>query len=310
MNNIFIKTTVPIFLLIGAALFSRKMGFLKSGDERVFSAYLYYFALPALFFINLAEKELTEQTLIFFLAGIIPIFIALVVHIFLYLIFRFSRDTLYLLILSTVFGSLALFGIPFISFAFPEKGEPLATLAAALISIVSVAISIITLELYRLDQSSIVRGLKTVAKRFSKNPLILSIFSGILVSVVSIHIPSFLSRPLHMLGGTTSTVAVFMLGVFFYGRKYTNIGTALKLTMLRMVFLPAIALLTTTFFDLSGLERPTLILMHGMPVAISMMVLSQRYNFFKETIASLILVSSLGAGLYLNLWLFLLNQYN
>jgi len=49
--------------------------------------------------------------------------------------------------------------------------------------------------------------------------------------------------------------------------------------------------------------------MHGMPVAISMIILSERYNFYKDTIASLILISSLGAGLYLNLWLFLLGHY-
>ena len=55
-----------------------------------------------------------------------------------------------------------------------------------------------------------------------------------------------------------------------------------------------------------SIEKSVLVLMHGMPVAISMIVLSERYNFYKETIASLILVSSLGAGIYLNLWLLLL----
>jgi predicted permease len=79
--------------------------------------------------------------------------------------------------------------------------------------------------------------------------------------------------------------------------------------MLRIVFLPMVAFLTTMLLDLSSLERSTLILMHGMPVAISMIILSERYNFFKETVASLILISSLGAGLYLNLWLLLLGHY-
>jgi predicted permease len=46
--------------------------------------------------------------------------------------------------------------------------------------------------------------------------------------------------------------------------------------------------------------------MHGTPVAVSVIVLSERYDFFKETIASLILVSSVGGGVFLTLWLFLL----
>jgi predicted permease len=73
-----------------------------------------------------------------------------------------------------------------------------------------------------------------------------------------------------------------------------------------MLLLPVVALLITMFFDLPSVERSALVLMHGMPVAISMIILSERYDFYKETIASLILVSSLGAGVYLNLWLLLL----
>ena len=309
MFDIILRTVVPIFLLMGMGFLSRKLGILKSGDERILSAYVYYFALPALFFVNMTETNFTEATLRFMLAGITPILIALTIYTSLYLVFKFSKNILYLLILSTIFGSLAFFGIPFIAFAFPGTGEPVATLAAASISIVSVPISITTLELYRLQQSKILTGLKLVAQRLSKNPLILSIFFGVLLSLIKIEIPTPISQPLHMLGSTTSTVAIFMLGVFLYGRKYTNISEALKLSMLRIVFLPIVAFLTTMLFDFSTLERSALILMHGMPVAISMIILSERYSFYKETIASLILISSLGAGLYLNLWLLLLGHY-
>jgi len=309
MSDIILRTIIPILLLMGTGFLSRKLGILKSGDERILSAYVYYFALPALFFVNMTETNFTEETLRFMLAGITPILIALTIYTSLYLVFKFSKNILYLLILSTIFGSLAFFGIPFIAFAFPGTGEPVATLAAASISIVSVTTSITTLELYRLQQSKILTGLKLVAQRLSKNPLILSIFFGVLLSLIKIEIPTPISQPLHMLGSTTSTVAIFMLGVFLYGRKYTNISEALKLSMLRIVFLPIVAFLTTMLFEFSTLERSALILMHGMPVAISMIVLSERYSFYKETIASLILISSLGAGLYLNLWLLLLGHY-
>jgi predicted permease len=100
-----------------------------------------------------------------------------------------------------------------------------------------------------------------------------------------------------------------MLGVFLYGRKYTNIGEAFKLSLLRMIYLPIITFLTTIFFGVTGIESSVLILMHGTPVAISMIVLSERYNFYKETIASLILISTLSATVYLNLWLLLLGNY-
>ncbi len=310
MYEIIIRTTVPMFILIGTGFLSRKLGILKSGDERVLSALVYYFALPALFFVNMTETRFTYETLEFILAGITPILVGLAIHVVIFAVFRYAKSTFYLVTLCTIFGSLAFFGIPFIMFAFPTRqGEQLATLSAASVAIVSVTISITILELYRLEKSTIWRGLNQVSKRLLKNPLIISIFSGILLSLVGIEIPLAISTPLHMLGSTTSTVAIFMLGVLLYGRKYTNIAAAFKLSLLRIAFLPAVATLTTMLFALLHLERSILILMHGMPIAFSMLILSQRYDFYKETIASLILISSLGAGLYLNAWLILLGYY-
>ena len=306
--DIVIRTTVPIFLLIALGFLSRKIGILKAGDERILSAYVYYFALPALFLVDLAGVNFTEENFRFILAGITPILIVLAVYIIAYLILKFSKETLYLLILNTVFGSLTFFGIPFLMFAFPTmESETLATLSAASISVVSVAVSITVLELYKLRESATKKeGLKRVAKRLSKNPLIASILFGILLALSRLEIPQPIWTPLHMLGSTTSTVAIFMLGVFLYGRKYSNMAKAFKLSLLRTVLLPLIAVFIIMLLDVRGVARATLVIMHAVPVAISMIVLSERYDFHKETIASLILVSSLGAGLYLNLWLLLL----
>ena len=310
MSNVPVQTVVPILLLIAAGFLSRKIGILRSGDERVLSSYVYYFALPALSIVNLSEIVFTSNTLKFMSAGILPIFIAVTIFVAISRIFRVTRDTLYLLIMSTVFGSVAFFGLPFITFAFPTtEGEHLAVLSVSSIGPIGVAISMTTLELYRLGTATIWEGLKRVLKKFLKNPLILSILTGFLLAILRVEIPLPLSTSLHMLGKTTSAVAIFMLGVFLYGPKYTNIRDALKLSLLRILFLPVVALLTTEFLDLPTLERTILVLMHSTPIAVSIIVLSERYNFYKEIIASLILVSTILGGLCVTLWLLLLGTH-
>jgi len=119
--DIALRTLIPIFLLMGLGLLSRKMGILKRGDERILSAYIYYFALPSLFLVDLSNITFNEENIRFVTAGIFPILIVLAIYILLYLTLKFSRDALYLLTLSTVFGSLAFFGIPFVMFAFPMR---------------------------------------------------------------------------------------------------------------------------------------------------------------------------------------------
>lgn len=310
MDNIAVRTVVPIMLLIGIGFASKRFGILKAGDERVLSSYIYYFALPALLFVNIAETAFTAHTITFMVAGIIPVFAVLLLYLILYRVFRLARNSLYLLTLSTIFGSWGFYGVPFIMFAFPTRqAERLAILALVSIAVVSFTIALTILELYKIGKTTIGKGLAQVAKRLSRNPLILSIAAGFLLALAGIKLPSPLSTPLHMLGGTTATVAIFLLGVFLYGRKYTNIRTALKLSLLKILFLPIVAIITMRVLNLPDPERSILVLMHGMPVALSMIVLSERYDFYKDTIATLILISSIGAVVYLNLWLFVLGHY-
>jgi len=98
-----------------------------------------------------------------------------------------------------------------------------------------------------------------------------------------------------------------MLGLFFYGRSYGNLKAAFGLSLLRIVFLPFVAIIFLKYvFVIPSFESTIIVLMHGMPIAVSSIVLSERYDFFKETIASLNLISALLSVFYLNLWLIIL----
>jgi malonate transporter len=309
MQTTALRTIVPILLLIGVGFGSRRLGILKKGDERVLSAYVYFFALPALLLANIAETNFDAETLRFMAAGVTPVIIGVVFYIIIARILSLSKRTKYLLILSTIFGSWGFFGIPFVIFAFPTReAEKLAILSLVSIAVVSVTISITLLEYYKLKNTTIWSGLRVVLKKLAKNPLIISIFLGLAIALLGIEIPPLILAPIHMLGSTTATVAIFLLGVFLYGREYKRIFYALRLSALKTVFLPAIAFFTVGFFKLSEPHRSIIVLMHAMPVALSMIVLSERYDFSKETFASLILVTSMAAGIYLNLWLLILGH--
>lgn len=309
MLNTALRTIAPILLLIGTGAASRRLRILKSDDARVLSAYVYYFALPALLLVNIAETQFNSETLRFMAAGITPVLIVLILYLIVSRIFRLSKETTYVLTLSTIFGSWGFFGIPFVMFTFPTpEAEKLATLSLVSIAVVSVTISITLLESYRVKDANAMKGILIVLNKLSRNPLIISIMFGLLIAMSGIRIPQPILKPLHMLGSTTSTVAIFLLGVFLYGRKYTKLARAVKLSTLKVVFLPVIALITAAFFDLGEPHRSIIVLMHAMPLALSMIVLSERYDFNKETFASLILVTSIAAGFYLNVWLLILGH--
>ena len=295
------SAAAPILVLIGVGYLARSLGLLRAGDERALNGFLYWLALPALFVVDLAQAELTVDTLRFMALGVGP---PIALGVLMLFAPRASRDTRYLLAVTTAFGSLAFFGIPFAEFAL-GAGEPvrLAALAAAGIAPFTVAFALVLLETHGATGVPLWKATRRTVGRLVRNPLILSIGLGVALSVLRVDVPLVLASPLAMLGRTTAPVALVTLGVFLYGRDYRLLLPALGLSLTRLLVLPALTLLVVALVGVPPLEGAVLVIMNGTPIAVNTIVLSERYGFHRERIAPLILISSLGAVLTLNLWL-------
>jgi malonate transporter len=297
------RTITPIFSLMALGYLSRLRGVLRAGDERVFSSYLYYFGLPALLTVDLSETALTREAVGLMALNLAPMALILLVLMLAHLVFRLERETLILLIVVASFGSLGFYGLPFVSFALPSiEAERLATLSVASINSVGFILTVLVLEAYRGGSSAF----REVASSLARNPLILSILAGMGLSAAGVSLPAPIASGLHMIGASTSPVAIFMLGVFLYGRDYGGLREAAAISAMRLVLLPAVAVAVCLLYGVPALGRTVMVLMYGTPLAVSMIVLSERYGFREETVSSVILVSSLAAGVTMNLWLMLL----
>ncbi|MBN1901391.1 AEC family transporter [Candidatus Sumerlaeota bacterium] len=309
MNSVVLRTLVPILLLAGAGFFSRMFKALHRGDERVLSSYIYYFALPALLLVNMAEIRFNVRIMKFVLAAILPTLIIFSLVTIVHIVFHLSRKVYYLLVICSIFGSHSFFGLPFIMFAFATReSERLAVLSSSFIAIFAVSITITILEMFKMEDASPGKGFRTVLKKLSRNPLILSILTGLFFSILRIPLPIPVIRPLHMLGNSAAPVAIFMLGVSLFGRNYQNLKTAFLLSLIRMLALPVIAVFIMRLVHIEEMEGVILILMHASPMALATIVLSERYDFRQDVIPSLMLVSSLSAPIYMNIWLIVLGH--
>lgn len=302
--EIVVRSIVPIILLIAAGFAARHFNIFKKGDEKILASYVFILALPALFFINMSELSITREVLAYMAATAVPPVACAAFFLALALLMRLKKEQFYFLVFSTVFGSYAFFGIPFMMFAFPgRQAEGISVLSSASISVTGVFVTMLVLELYKIGSDPFVPAVKTLAAKLAKNPLIISIALGLLLAVLRIRVPEFISSPLHMLGGTTATVSLFMLGLSLYGRRYVNIPKAFILSIVRAIIMPGAALVSMSYFGITGIHATISVLMAAMPIAVSMMVLSERYDFYKETTASLTLISTLGSIVYLPLWM-------
>lgn len=301
------SVSTQIFLVILLGFLFRHVGVFKEGDERVFNAYVYYVALPAFIFLELNLLPLTDETLKIIAVVTLPIVSVLIIYWLIAKFLRFNKRLFVTLSLSTVFGSTAFFGIPYVTFSYPQKESlQLAALIASVSGIVGLTTVITLLELHSIPGLKIKRLLKIIFIRFKKNPLILSIAAGFLTNVLHLKVSGGIYKGLDMIGKSTAVIAIFMLGLFLYGRSYRKIWQGFLFSLPRMLLLPLLTYIFARFFGLTSTALAITVLLSAMPVALTMITITQKYNFEVDLFANLILVSTLSSLFYLNLLRFLI----
>lgn len=305
MANLLGAVTI-IFVLTGCGYLSRRIGVFRAGDERVLNSFVYYFSLPAFLVVELSSLAFSWQLGRFALAGVAPLFLA-VLLLALLRFFRISKEQFYLFAVSTVFGNLVAFGIPFVEYAIGgAEVTRLGALAVGVLVAFGVGLALTLLELYQAREAHWREAAKRTALGLARNPLVIAIVLGGILGAAKVELPRFIVQILRYLSAAVVPLALFSLGVFLYGRPYRALPTALGLALLRLVFLPSLTLALAWGLGLPGEEVTVLVVMNGTPLAVNLTVLAQRYGFFMEEMASLTLLSSLGSLFTLSLWRFVL----
>jgi len=279
--------TILIIVLLGSL--SRKTGIFKAEHAKTLSSFVYYFGLPALFYIKLSTLDLFSFNLNVVLGTLLPTIILLVLLLILKGLKLIKDDTYVLLSLSISFGSYAFFGVAFFETFQGGKWLEQSILAASLLGVLGIITTLLLLE-YANKQA---QG-RSILRKILTNPLILSILIGTLSSLVGFQLP-FLSNALNLVGQTASATAIFVLGMFIFDRfSLQVVKEALLYSIFRSVGLPLITFLTIlVILPEKGELSQFLLLENGMPAAIALVVFAERYNYKITETAGIVSLTSI-----------------
>ena len=279
--------TILVIVLLGIT--SRRLGVFKAEHAKTISSFVYYFGLPALFFTKISNLDLLTLDPLFVLGTLLPTICILALLLGLFALKILNKDTFILLGLSISFGSYAFFGVAFFETFRDGKWLDLSILAASLLGIVGI---IITLSLLEFATHQEQRG-GFLGKIFS-NPLILSILLGAICSLLGLRL-DFLYNAFSLVGQTASALAIFVLGIFIYDRfSWKTLIAALPYSLFRMIVLPLMTGITIwLFLPISGDVTQFLMLENGMPAAIALVVFAERYNYRITETAGVVSLTSM-----------------
>ncbi len=278
-----------ILIIVGLGILSRRMGIFKAEHAKTLSSFVYYFGLPALFFIKLSGLDLFSLNLQLVLGSLLPTAILLTLLWVLSLFKIIKQHVFFLMGLSISFGSYAFFGIAFFETFQGGKWLDESIVAASVLGVFGIIITLTLLENANQQKKS-----GGFLRKIFSNPLILSILAGAGVSLLGWNL-QILSFPLSLVGQTSSAIAIFVLGMFIHDRfSLDAIRDALPYSLFRVLALPLTAWLIIQFLlPGAGELSQFLLLENGMPAAIALVVFAERYDYRVTETAGIVSLTSL-----------------
>jgi len=283
---------LTIFILITLGFLSRKLNILSREHTKGISSFVYYFALPALFFVKIANMNLFDfqKNFVIIVASLLPIVVILIFLFILYLLKILKKDNFLLLCLSIVFGSHVFFGIAFFETSFGSDGLDFAILTSSFLGPIGI---ILTISIFEFATNKSAESKYYV--RLFTNPLIIAILLGLFFSLLNIHIdPLFAS--LQMLGRVAGPMSIFVLGMFVFNKfSFASLKKSLLYSLFRLSVLPLVTYLVLLPLDIQYDLRQFLFMQSGIPIAISLAIHSERFNYKTAEISGMVIGTSLGS---------------
>ena len=172
-------------------------------------------------------------------------------------------------------------GLPVCLFAFGEAG-----LAYGIGCFVIAALSGLTVG----------RGIyagSTVFEALFRNPIVYAIAVSLAFMIGGIEPPAWLANTVQIVSGMAIPLMVVSLGVALSKIRVVGIGRAAALSALELAVGFAVGVALADLFGLAGVARGVLILQCAMPVAVHNYVFAQVYRRSPETVAGMVVMSSL-----------------
>ena len=291
-----LNTALPFFALIFCGYGAGRFKLLSEASIAGVNAFVFYFALPAFIFNLMATSPLADVANGPFVAaylgtGLVVFAVAAILG---RLLFDIRRSEAALQGSAAVLGNTGYMGIPLVAAAFGDRAAIPLVLGLTLEATVLIPLTIILVEAQKGLDAGWSRLLGSVAGAMVRNPIIIAIFTGVLVSAIGIGLPTPIENFTDLLGLAAGPCALFALGATLTSFPIsTGLSEVSYMTFFKLLIHPAaIWFATTRLFDVDPLWATVAILGAALPVAANVFIVAKQYDTYVERVSSAILVST------------------
>jgi malonate transporter len=280
-------------ILLGALL-ARRYAYQRSfwdGAERI----VYYVMFPALLFNSILSARFSLATDSALLAAAVATFLAAVALGFLARPLFRPQPALFASCVQTAYRYNSYVGLALAQSLFGARGVALLALILAICIPLANVIAVTTLARH---------GQLRLGRELVTNPLIVSTIAGLAANLAGLELPQVVVNFLSRLGAASLALGLLCIGA---GLSFTTVKddprTLVWFSVVKLVAVPAIAVVAVRLAGLDGLEAQVVVLFAALPTASSAYILAARMGGLAAPVAVLITFQTLIAMVTLPLWL-------
>ncbi|APZ52380.1 AEC family transporter [Salipiger abyssi] len=292
MLAIFLKT-VPFFALIGLGYGAGRTRFFSEAATAALTKFVFYFALSAMLFrfsATLSISEIFDARLASgYLWGSLAVYAVGSAVAFAR---RLDVQTAAIEAQCVCTGNTGFLGVPMLALLFgPEAVAPI-ILILSIDLIVFSSLLVILVTGAREGRMSL-RVFRTVGVGLLKNPMIVSIVAGLLVSASELPLPGVATEFLTMLGNAATPCALFAIGASLASKSAERMAVAGWLSFAKLVLHPLfVAAGLYLFFPVTPFQAAVAVSAAALPVAGNVFMLAQHYGVAPQRVSAAILIST------------------
>jgi len=299
-----LKTILPIFVIILLGWGLRRLDFMQEGFLKPANRLVYYVAIPAMIFREIAEAELVKHfSLVLVAATLAPLIFVALAGLILVRGIKLQRHRVGSFLQCSFHGNLGYIGLAVAFYFLGDEGFTRASILAGFVMLLQNFFSVVALSRFSNEPDQEISTLSLI-RRVLLNPVIISAMAGMASSLVGLHLPAILDRSLRILSGMALPLALLVIGISI---SFAEMRKQLRLTaligFLKLILLPATGLILFHLLDLHRIEYlPALILLASPTATISYVMASEMAGDADMATAA-ISITTLVSAVTFTLWL-------
>lgn len=300
------KTVLPLFLVIIIGLiFSRTKVYHDNWIE-ILNKYALWIGFPALIIFSLMKLDLSEKSYTTFIFLNSIFIIGSMILVFpLSRILKLPLLTKRTLFLILPFGNVSYLGIPVLFNAYGEGILPEAAIISAVYVFWLLTMGVIMIEIYGEEKLDV----KKLGLSLAKNPLLISVFAGLLIVVFNIKLPGFVNQTIELFSDSVTAVVLFSLGMFL-GRhqigKPREWAFVTVLTLVTMIVLPYIFYQILLRIPLENVDIKSIIIDAAVPLGVTPYVLAVQYKLDTVLLTRVVVLGTIISVVVIPMWIWIL----